>query len=356
MSSVLVQQPSTHFVLPDNSVAAEPAEYRGLERDEVRLLAATSTGISSHRFYELPELLEPGDLLVINTSPTLPAAIDAVLQNGEHRRVHVSTALDNRDWVIEVRQVDNSGPERGLNAGATMQIPGGRQLRLLHPYPDASASRTRLWRAASPSDISHGSYLRRYGSPITYGYQPRSLPLSDYQTLYAMDAETDPVGSAEMASAGRPISARLLARAAARGIAVTPIILHAGVSSPESHEPPTPERFVVPRSTGRLVEATRVAGGRVVAVGTTVVRALETAARPNGGVPATQGWTDLVMGPGRPPRVVTGLVSGLHEPEASHLLLLEAVAGQQLVAEAYLAAVAEHYLWHEFGDSMLFLP
>jgi S-adenosylmethionine:tRNA ribosyltransferase-isomerase len=356
MSAVLAPHPSTHFVLPNNSVATEPAEYRGLERDEVRLLAATSTGIASHRFYELPDLLEPGDLLVVNTSPTLPAAIDAVLVTGDRRRVHVSTRLDNRDWVIEVRLADNSGPERGLNAGATFRIPSGHELRLLAAYPDASATGTRLWRVAPPSDFSHAGYLRRYGRAITYGYQPRRFPISDYQSVYAKDAETDPVGSAEMASAGRPISARVLARAAARGIAVAPIVLHAGVSSPESHEPPMPERFTVPGCTGRLVEATRAAGGRVIAVGTTVVRALETAARPNGQVPATQGWTDLVMGPERRPRVVTGLVSGLHEPEASHLLLLEAVAGPQRVAEAYLAAVTEHYLWHEFGDSMLFLP
>ena len=356
MTTVLAPYPSTRFVLPADGVAAQPAEYRGLERDGIRLLAVGPRGVSSHCFHQLTDLLEPGDLLVVNTSPTLPAAIDAILENGERRHLHVSTPLDNRDWVIEVRLADDSGPERGLNAGAAMQIPGGHELRLLRPYPDASVTGTRLWRAAAPSDISHAPYLRRYGAPISYGHQPRRFPLADYQNVYAMDSESDPVGSAEMASAGRPISARVLAQAAARGIAVAPIALHAGVSSPESHEPPMPERFVVPGSTGRLVEATRAAGSRVVAVGTTVVRALETAARPNGRVPATQGWTDLVLGPGRRPRVVSGLVSGLHEPEASHLLLLEAVAGPQLVGEAYLAAVAEHYLWHEFGDSMLFLP
>ena len=356
MSSLLTPHPRTRFVLPDDSVATEPAEYRGLERDGIRLLAATPAGITHHRFHELTDLLEPGDLLVVNTSPTLPASLEGVLETGERRRVHVSTPLDNRDWVIEVRLADNSGPERGLHVGATVQIPGGHELQILSAYPDVSAAGTRLWRAAPLSTISHAPYLRRYGRPITYGYQPRRFPLADYQSVYAMDAESDPVGSAEMVSAGRPISARVLARAAARGIAVAPIVLHAGVSSPESHEPPMPERFVVPGSTGRMVQATRAAGGRVVAVGTTVVRALETAARPTGSVPATQGWTDLVMGTKRPPRVVTGLVSGLHEPEASHLLLLEAVAGPQLVAEAYGAAVAEHYLWHEFGDSMLFLP
>ena len=356
MSGLLSPHPVTRFTLPESSAATEPAEYRGLERDEVRLLAARATGISHHRFRELPDLLAPGDLLVVNTAPTLPAALDASLTNGERRPLHVSTPLDNGDWVVEVRLADNSGPERGLLVGARLHIPGGRTLRLLAAYPDPSARGSRLWRVAVPACTNHAQYLRRYGRPITYGYQQRSFPLADYQTVYSLDAESDPVGGAEMASAGRPFSTQVLIRAMSRGIAVAPIVLHAGVASPESHELPMPEHFAVPEVTGRLVEATRRAGSRVVAVGTTVVRALETAADPNGRVPATQGWTDLVLGAGRRPRIVSGLISGLHEPEASHLLLLEAVAGPRLVAEAYDAAIAESYRWHEFGDSMLFLP
>jgi len=356
VSSLLSPHPVTRFAVPEEGTATEPAEYRGLERDGVRLMGAIPGRVSHHRFRDLPDLLEPGDMLVVNTSPTLPAAVDVALGNGDRRPLHVSTPLDNGDWVIEVRLADNSGPERGLAPGALLHLPGELTVRLLSPYPDTSASATRLWRAALPAGTSHAGYLRRYGRPITYGPARRRFPLADYQTVYALDDQSEPVGSAEMASAGRPFSTQVLTRAMARGIAIAPIVLHAGVASPESHEPPTPERFAVPAVTGRLVEATRAAGGRVVAVGTTVVRALETAARPNGRVPATQGWTDLVMGPGRRPRVVGGLISGLHEPEASHLLLLEAVAGPELVAHAYAAAVEEHYLWHEFGDSMLFLP
>ncbi len=356
MTALSTPIPITRFDLPDGSAASEPAECRGLPRDGIRLLATRTGGISHHRFSELPELLQPGDLLVVNTSPTLPAALDADLDNGERRPLHVSTPLDNGDWVVEVRLADNSGPERGMGAGARLRIPGGQVLRLLSAYPKPWAGAPRLWRVAVPAGLHHAPYLRRYGRPISYGYQSRRFPLADYQTVYATDDDAEPVGSAEMPSAGRPITAQVLTRAMSRGITVAPIVLHAGVSSPEAHEPPMPERFAVPAVTGRLVEATRAAGGRVVAVGTTVVRALETAARANGRVPATQGWTDLVLGPERRPRVVGGLVSGLHEPEASHLLLLEAVAGPELVAEAYVAAVAERYLWHEFGDSMLFLP
>jgi S-adenosylmethionine:tRNA ribosyltransferase-isomerase len=159
-----------------------------------------------------------------------------------------------------------------------------------------------------------------------------------------------------MASAARPFTASLVVRLVSQGITVAPIVLHAGVSSPELNEPPIPERFVVGAATARLVGSARAAGRRVVAVGTTVVRALESAAAPDRTVHASSGWTDLVLGPDRPARVVTGLVTGLHAPEASHLLLLESVAGTELVAAAYEAAVERRYLWHEFGDSTLFLP
>jgi S-adenosylmethionine:tRNA ribosyltransferase-isomerase len=195
------------------------------------------------------------------------------------------------------------------------------------------------------------AYLPAHGRPIGYRYLSGDFPLADRQNIWA----TEP-GSAEMASAGRPFSADVVVRLMARGVVVAPLVLHTGVSSPELHEPPYPERFAVPESTARLVELTRASGGRVVAVGTTVTRALESAADDDGAVRPAAGWTSLVLGPDRPARVVTGLVTGLHAPEASHLELLEAVAGAQLVARAYEAAVAEHYLWHEFGDSMLFLP
>jgi S-adenosylmethionine:tRNA ribosyltransferase-isomerase len=159
-----------------------------------------------------------------------------------------------------------------------------------------------------------------------------------------------------MASAGRPFTEKVLVALMARGVPVVPLTLHTGVSSPELHEPPYPERFAVPEVTARLVTSTSRAGGRVVAVGTTVTRALETVTGEDGVTRAAAGWTDLVLAPDRRARVVTGLITGLHEPEASHLQLLEAVAGPELVTAAYDRAVAEHYLWHEFGDSMLFLP
>lgn len=238
-----------------------------------------------------------------------------------------------------------------MTAGERFELAGAVVLELVAPYPDPTAAMTRLWRARTAPQRSAPEYLAEHGRPITYHYLTDSYPLADHQNVYA----TAP-GSAEMASAGRPFTDRLLVRLMVRGVTVAPIVLHAGVSSAEKHEPPMPERFTVPAPTARLVNSARAAGTRVVAVGTTAVRALESAARPDGTLTPASGWTDLVLGPTRPARAVTGLVTGLHAPEASHLLLLDAVAGPALVDAAYRAAVRRGYRWHECGGSTLFLP
>jgi S-adenosylmethionine:tRNA ribosyltransferase-isomerase len=192
--------------------------------------------------------------------------------------------------------------------------------------------------------------LWRIGEPIRYGYVGRRWPLAAYQNVYA----TIP-GSAEMPSAGRPITERVLGALAARGIGVAAICLHTGVSSPERHEPPFPEQYDVPPETVQAIEAARTAGGRVIAVGTTVVRALETAAGDDGVLAPSSGWTRLVIEPDREIHAVDGLITGWHEPEASHLMMLDAIAGSPLLERSYAEAVARGYLWHEFGDSHLIL-
>ena len=337
------------FTVPREAEATAPPEWKGLARDEVRLMAVRAGGIASARFQDLPELLEPGDLVVVNTSATLPARLEARRADGVPVPLHVSTTLDDGSWVVEVRRPDNSGPDLGVEPGAVLAAPGGVRVTMLSGFPDGRHSR--LWRAHTDPATATVAYLRAHGRPVVYGYLNGTFPLADYQNVYA----TEP-GSAEMVSAGRPFTERLLVRLMTRGIPVVPLSLHTGVSSPELHEPPCPERFDVPEVTARLVTDTRRSGHRVVAVGTTVTRALETATGADGVTRPTAGWTDLVLGPDRPARVVSGLITGLHAPEASHLLLLEAVAGGAMVDAAYRQAVAERYLWHEFGDSMLFLP
>jgi S-adenosylmethionine:tRNA ribosyltransferase-isomerase len=295
-----------------------------------------------------------GDLLVVNTSATLAAAVDG-LRSG-HRRVivHFSTRLDDGRWVVELRRPDGSGPERDGGVGEHVLLPAGVMLALESAYPHPETVGSRLWTARVAVEGPVEAYLDRHGRPIRYGYVPGRWPLRDYQTVFAREP-----GSAEMPSAGRPFTRQLVTSLVSRGVSIAPIVLHTGVSSPEAHEPPTPERYAVPEPTAHLVNVTRAAGGRVVAVGTTVTRALESVVAEDGQedaiVRAGAGWTDLVLGPDRPAHVVDGIVTGWHPPEASHLDLLDAVAGADVVDAAYSAALNDGYLWHEFGDSALLL-
>ena len=340
------------FQRPKGSDATEPPEHRGLTRDGVRLLVAAPDRLEHRRFRDLPSVLAPGDLLVVNTSATVPAALTGVV-GGTVTPVHVAARLDAQTWVLEVRRPGNDGPQLDLAPGTRVALPGGATATLLGAFPAAAPAGVRLWVAEITGVPDSLPYLRRHGRAIAYGYLRSTFPLADRQSVFARHP-----GSAEMPSAGRPFTERLVVDLVTHGVAVAPVVLHCGVSSPELSEPPAPERYTVPPSTARLVNAVSSAGGRVVAVGTTVVRALETCASPDGTVTPGGGWTDLVLGPERPARVVTGLVTGLHEPQASHLLLLEAVAGRALVDEAYAAVTAggPRYLWHEFGDAMVLLP
>jgi S-adenosylmethionine:tRNA ribosyltransferase-isomerase len=343
---------SLAFELPTRLEAHDPPEARGLARDQVRLLVAErgGGGIRHASFRDLPEVLAPGDLLVINVSATLPAAIDARRADGTPARLHFATrapALDDAWRVVELRSADGGCPARG-RVGDRLSLAGeAGEIELIAPY----VSSARLMLARYQGEGSVEGYLERHGQPIRYGYLSGSWPLGAYQNVYA----TVP-GSAEMPSAGRPFSAELIARCAVRGIRLAPITLHCGVSSPEGHEPPFPEEYEVPESTARLVAATRRSGGRVIAVGTTVVRALETVAAAGAERDARRGWTNLVIGPEHGLSSVDGLITGWHEPEASHLQMLEAVAGAELLADSYREALDHGYLWHEFGDSHLILP
>ncbi|MEU6903231.1 S-adenosylmethionine:tRNA ribosyltransferase-isomerase [Streptomyces virginiae] len=343
--------------IPRELLARVPAEQRGpgRGRDSVRLLVSPGGAQPSlHAFRELPHLLRAGDVLVVNTSATLAAAVDARL-GGEDVVVHFSTRGDDGRWAVELRAPAGRGttrPRPGGPAGAVVELPGGRRLVLEQPL---AADADRLWWARpSPAPYGVPELLREHGRPIRYAYTERDQPLSAYQTVFAVPA-ADGSGSAEMPSAGRPFTAELVARLVSRGVQFAPLTLHTGVASQEAHEPPYPERYAVPATTAALVNAARAGGGRVIAVGTTAVRALESAADERGVVHAAGGWTDLVVTPERGVRAVDGLLTGLHEPEASHLLMLEAVAGRAAVRLGYAQALARLCLWHEFGDVHLLL-
>lgn len=334
---------------PTSDLAPGPAaertpESRGLARDEVRMLVGRPGSLTHRRARDLAEELAPGDLLVVNTSATVPAAVPLKgARTGQ--LVHVSTQLDDGTWVVEVRRPDNRGPAQDVVEGEVLRLPGGLRLRVLEPHP---AGQSRLRRVAVNPGRDRVGYLTAHGRPIRYPYLEGPVRLADLQTVYA----TEP-GSAEMPSAGRPVTESLLTRLVARGVVVAPVVLHTGVSSQVGHEPPQPEPFTVPDVAARLVNETHRVGRRVVAVGTTVVRALESAADPSGRVHPVAGWTHLVLGGGRPARVVDGILTGLHDPRASHFDLLVAVVGRRLVDEAYAEVTVGDYLWHELGDTML---
>jgi S-adenosylmethionine:tRNA ribosyltransferase-isomerase len=402
--------------------ATEPPEARGLSRDAVRLLVSDveRDTIEHARFRDLPQFLAPGDLLVVNTSGTLNAALTASTDSGELFELHLSTQLPGGFWTVELRA---RGPVASLpywsaHAGLTLHLPAGGRATLLAPYParerhdrtqrsqrtqsktgflcglrglcvprlrqsagqahgDALDSQSRLWLAVIRLPGPADPYLERHGFPIRYSYVPEPWPGSMYQTMFA----TEP-GSAEMPSAGRPFTPDLIARLMARGIQIAPLLLHTGVASLEDHEPPYEEFYRVPRETAERVNAARLDGHRVVAVGTTVVRALETVTDDRGSAHPGEGWTSLVVTPERPLRCVNALITGLHEPRATHLAILAAVVTaahrhtsrinsalqrhglpgtgpskyfppQAHLDRAYAEARREGYLWHEFGDSHL---
>ncbi len=330
------------FALPRALEAGAPPAVR----DDVRLMVARADRPLAHaRFLDLPAYLDPGDLLVVNASATMRAALSARTSDGTAVELHLSTPEPTPTgrpdrWIVEVRRGGERFPGR---AGEALALPAGGQAHLLAPY----LSPGRLWiaRLALPGSLE--AYLAAHGKPIRYAHEPHDHPLADHQTIFAAEP-----GSAEMPSAGRPFTRRAIAALRARGVGIARLVLHTGVSSQERGERPYPERYRVPRATAERVNSAR----RVIAVGTTVVRALETVADEDGTVHPGAGWTSLVVTPERGVRAVDGLITGWHEPDASHLLMLEAIAGRDLLERSYAAAVAHRYRWHEFGDSHLILP
>jgi S-adenosylmethionine:tRNA ribosyltransferase-isomerase len=338
------------FVLPPELEASVPAEARGITRDAVRLMVAHrgSGGLVHTTFHELPRYLHQGDLVVVNVSGTMAAEVPATDASGRDLLVHLSTQLPSGNWAVELRAGEN--PWFSASGGDRLELAGGGHIDLLAPYASHPEG-TRLWEAAVVTPIPLLSYLSLHGRPISYGYVRGRWPLDMYQNVYALEP-----GSAEMPSAGRPFTPEVITRLVARGVGVVPVLLHTGVASLEAWEPPYPEYYRVPDNTAARINDTRRDGGTVVAVGTTVVRALETVVDAGGTVRGASGWTDTIVTPDRAVRSVDGLLTGWHEPEASHLAMLEAVAGAELLERSYEAALAERYLWHEFGDVHLVLP
>jgi S-adenosylmethionine:tRNA ribosyltransferase-isomerase len=358
---VMLNYASLDFDLPAELEAGEPPEARGLARDEVRLMVSyrSDNRVVHTQFRDIGAFLDAGDLVVINTSGTMNAALSAARDDGTALELHLSTHLPADLWVVELRLPGEKGtqPFYTARAGEKLHLPGGATATLHVPYLRnrniAPGGPTRLWIATLylPFPLPLKEYLEQYGSPIRYSYVRQSWPISYYQSEYATE-----VGSAEMPSAGRAFTTELITKLVAHGVQVAPLLLHTGVASLEKQEPPYEEFYRVPPETARLVNATHVAKKRVIAIGTTVVRALETVTDKAGTTHAGEGWTDLIITPQRGMYAVNAMLTGLHEPLATHLAMLEALAGRKHLKITYAEALRMGYLWHEFGDLHLILP
>jgi len=337
-----VKRAELDFDRPAGLEATEPPA----RRDDVRLLVSTPSGHTHTTFRDLPKHLRPGDLLVVNDSATVPASVPAHGGPGDFR-VNVSTRFGPRLWLAEPRW----GPDRPgplpIEAGDRFETCAGDVL-VVAPYPGAE----RLWFVEGDLEVA----MARCGEPIRYGYVSSPQPLDAYQSIFARVP-----GSAEMPSAARPFTPATVDALLDASVRFATVRLHTGVSSLEvstddvEDHPIPPEPFRVSREAANTVNTTRDNGDRVIAVGTTVVRALESAWT-GGRVEPVKGFTRVVVAPERGVHAVDGLLTGLHDPGASHLAMLYAVAGKDLVREGYEQAVRERYRWHEFGDSHLLLP
>jgi S-adenosylmethionine:tRNA ribosyltransferase-isomerase len=337
------------FLLPAANEATSPPERRGIPRDGVRLLVSERASGALHdaRFGDLPSFVRRGDLLVANDSATLPAALVARRTAGGSATaadtdrtfaLHLSARIGEGLWIVEPRAAVEPGERAELAAGGAATF-----------FMPVDTALPRLWYAGLTLPVPLDAFLARHGAPIRYRYVTERFPLADYQTVFARVP-----GSAEMPSAGRPFTERVLRDVARDGIGLATITLHTGVSSPERHERPYREWFEVPAATAAAVNAARRRGGRVVAIGTTVVRALESAVA-GGAVTAASGWSDLIVTAERGVAAVDALLTGFHEPEASHLDMLRAFAGPALLGRAYEHGIDRGYLWHEFGDVHLLI-
>ncbi len=324
------------------ALADRSPESRGRQRDEVRLLVSATTGERDLSFRSLPDLLAPGDLLVVNESATLPASLPAVGPIGEFR-LHLATEFGDGLWLTEPRW-SPARPGPLPLADGTAIAAGGVPATVVARYPGIA----RLAFVRFEGDVPAAMSI--YGEPIRYGYLRVPEPLERYQTVFARVP-----GSAEMPSAGRPFSTRILEAARRRGIGIASVVLHAGVSSLEPGDivtgapPLLPEPYAVPAATVEAIARTRRAGGRVIAVGTTVVRALESA-HDGCSLRPSRGFSRRYVSPAQPPVVADGLISGLHAEGTTHLDLLDAFLGRAARERAYAHARAAGYLWHEFGD------
>ncbi len=349
------------FLLPAELSAKEPPERRGVARDQVRLMVINRNNfhVEHTRFNNIGEFLRPGDLLVFNTSRTLPAALDGCdTQVGKCLEIRLAQHLPDDSWLALLLcphlHANNNRDLVPCSTGILQELIGKSinfGLGLTATIEERDRHIPRLWKIRfSKSGTELMDLLYRLGRPIRYEYVSAPWNLDYYQTVYAKEP-----GSAEMPSAGRAFTWKLLFDLKRRGVETAHIVLHTGLSSYmddelDAQHLASEEEYFISEAAAEKINRTREEGGRVIAVGTTVVRALESVADNNGKVRSQHGYTRLHITADHQLKAIDGLLTGLHEPEASHLDLLTAFLPAEKIREAYEDAVQRGYLWHEFGD------
>ena len=317
------------------------------------MIDRATSQLTHSRFDKIGDFLRPGDLLVFNSSRTLPASLTGCgAAHGPCIELRLAEHLPDDSWLALLLCQQGDPFACGLTPGLEIELPEGLRATVLARDENIP----RLWRLRfSETGAQFIDLLYRHGSPIRYEYVSAPWDLDYYQTVYAREP-----GSSEMPSAGRAFSWQLLFELRRGGVEVAYLVLHTGLSSYMDDEldrqhPASEEEYFVSEQTAEKINAAQRRGGRVIAVGTTVVRALESVISPEGVVRPGHGYTRLRITAAHRLRAVQGLITGLHEPEASHLDLLSAFLPVSRIETAYKEAIARGYLWHEFGDLNLIL-
>ena len=332
------------YYLPEELIAQTPLE----KRDESRLMCLDKeTGeLSHHHFYELPDFLNPGDCLILNNSRVLPARLlGQRLPGGGACEVLLLIDRGDKTWECIVR------PGKHLRKGAKMQFGNGElKAEVVDVLPDGNRM------VKFDFDGIFLEVLEHLGKMPLPPYIKEELQDQErYQTVYSRE-----LGSAAAPTAGLHFTKELLQQIADMGVRLGYVTLHVGlgtfrpVKEDEIEDHPMHSEFcIIPEETARIVNETKASGGRVICVGTTSCRTVESFAEPDGTLRAQSGWTDIFIYPGYKFKCLDALVTNFHLPESTLIMLVSALAGREHILNAYKIAVENRYRFFSFGDAML---